>query len=255
MCRSKRCWQHCLICSHRGQKGSAGKLAQSVQRSAFPGRYDQQSAKADQILKGNADEGENAVPSRRIPGYDHQYKPGIDNSGARREMLRNYLSESYKPDALLSLATGLKSARDTAATVKRVRTGDAQTVGGGGSSGGGGDISAGGGWGGSRNIAKVAERTSGIKASSEKRGKRDTASGGVSDHWTGSKGSYAVDLPAVGRQGDIAAKKVSRRFGMPYTPGQWANKVIVSRGRKYRVQIGWKTAGHHDHVHVGVKRV
>lgn len=36
----------------QGFHGSAGQLAQAVQRSAFPGRYDQHSAEADQILKG-----------------------------------------------------------------------------------------------------------------------------------------------------------------------------------------------------------
>jgi len=40
------------IKANKGFHGSAGQLAQAVQRSAYPGRYDQHSGEADKILQG-----------------------------------------------------------------------------------------------------------------------------------------------------------------------------------------------------------
>lgn len=95
---------------------------------------------------------------------------------------------------------------------------------------------------------------SGLPISSQKRSRQHTASGGVSDHWIGSRTSYAVDLattPATG--GDAAYARVLAALGtnpMQHPAGRWHN--IVRGG--YRYQIGWRTAGHFDHIHVGVKR-
>lgn len=43
---------HALKLNATGRYGSAGQLAQAVQRSAFPDRYDARSAEADKLLKG-----------------------------------------------------------------------------------------------------------------------------------------------------------------------------------------------------------
>jgi hypothetical protein len=124
-------------------------------------------------------------------------------------------------------------------------------------SGGGarGGIKPGGGWGGTQNIAKLAESITGIKASSEKRPTKLTAGGSISDHWEGNKRAYAVDLPVRGRAGDVAARKIARHFGMTWRPGEWSSKIITIRGRKFRLQLGWRVKGHYDHIHWGVELV
>ncbi len=88
---------------------------------------------------------------------------------------------------------------------------------------------------------------------SQKRSRRNTASGGVSDHWEGSGTSYAVDLGVPNVQsGDVLLKNLMRQFGVPnYRGGSWLN---INRGG-YRYQIGWRTPGHYDHIHVGVKKL
>ncbi|MGB1525972.1 MAG: hypothetical protein ACPG9N_00150 [Miltoncostaeaceae bacterium] len=88
---------------------------------------------------------------------------------------------------------------------------------------------------------------------SQKRSRRNTASNNVSDHWEGSRTSYAVDLGVPNVQsGDVLLKNLMRQFGAPnYRGGSWLN---VNRGG-YRYQIGWRTPGHYDHIHVGVKKL
>ena len=88
---------------------------------------------------------------------------------------------------------------------------------------------------------------------SQKRSRQRTASGGVSDHWSGSGISYALDLgvPNVA-EGDKLLGNIMRYFGQPsYKGGSWLN---INRGG-YRYQIGWRTPGHYDHIHVGVKKL
>lgn len=86
-------------------------------------------------------------------------------------------------------------------------------------------------------------------------GKRDecfTASGGISDHWTGCRECDAKDIPAVGTVGDRIANTVAKRAGAKSaTPGRWQN--INYKG--VRVQIGWKTPDHGGHVHVGTRKI
>lgn len=44
--------ERAMALNNKGFHGSAGQLAQAVQRSAYPGRYDQHSGEADAILRG-----------------------------------------------------------------------------------------------------------------------------------------------------------------------------------------------------------
>jgi len=116
----------------------------------------------------------------------------------------------------------------------------------------GGLTTPGGGWGGSEAPALAIARLSGLTVSSQKRDRQMTASGGVSDHWTGSKSSYAVDLATSGSAGDAAFMKIMAGLGYPnLKPGQWHNLTIGG----YRYQVGWRTPGHYDHIHVGVKKL
>lgn len=109
----------------------------------------------------------------------------------------------------------------------------------------------GGNWAGSAIIAESIARTSGLPVTSRKRDTKLTASGGISDHWTGKLNAYAVDLQARGPVGDRVAHKIAAAFGVPdYFGGSWLN--IPWHG--YRIQIGWKVPGHNDHIHVGVEK-
>jgi len=88
--------------------------------------------------------------------------------------------------------------------------------------------------------------------SSQKRTRVLTASGAVSDHYTGSETSYAVDLATKGEEGDALLAHLMQWFGHPeYKGGSWFN--VTKNG--YRYQVGWRVAGHFDHIHVGVRKV
>ena len=88
---------------------------------------------------------------------------------------------------------------------------------------------------------------------SQKRSRQNTASGGISDHWQGSANSYGLDLgvPNVAA-GDKLIGNLMGWFGQPnYKGGSWLN---INKGG-YRYQIGWRTPGHFDHIHIGVKKL
>lgn len=107
-------------------------------------------------------------------------------------------------------------------------------------------------WGGTKPIAEALASASGLRVSSTKRARKLTDSGNVSDHWTGCEVCYAVDLPVTGAAGDVALAKVMQALGDPsYKGGRWYNKHVNG----YRIQIGWRVAGHFDHIHIGVRRL
>lgn len=107
-------------------------------------------------------------------------------------------------------------------------------------------------WGGSAQVAVSIARAAGLPFTSEKRDRVLTASGNPSDHWVGSKQSYAVDLGSGTLQsGDAALRKLTQSLGINYTGGHWLN---INRGG-YRIQIGWRVPGHFDHIHVGVRKL
>lgn len=120
----------------------------------------------------------------------------------------------------------------------------------------------GGDWGGSKNIAHQLAQLglgSGLSVMSEKRDRQSTASGGVSDHWTGSKNSYAYDLSngsSPTKEMDAAARKILQRLGV-----NWDGKsaIVVSKViGNHRVQVLYRTnvgGNHFNHVHVGVRKL
>jgi hypothetical protein len=115
-------------------------------------------------------------------------------------------------------------------------------------------------WGGSEKFAlALAElgRRYGCVSTSEKRERKYTSSGGISDHWRGSTDAYAVDIDSAsctlaypGGEADRTAAAIAAVLGMP----QHIGSVETVRGA-YRFQLLWQTDGHYDHVHLGVKRV
>jgi hypothetical protein len=117
----------------------------------------------------------------------------------------------------------------------------------------GGNISPGGGWGGSEGVVEgfipIASRF-GVSPGSTKRATKNTASGGISDHWIGNKNAYAIDFPVAGERGDQLAAAIGRKLGTKWAGGSWLN---VNRNG-YRIQVGWKVPGHYDHVHIGASK-
>jgi len=114
----------------------------------------------------------------------------------------------------------------------------------------------GGGWGGSKNIAYQLTKTLGLSSVSEKRDTKATASGGVSDHWIGSKTAYARDMGGSVSAMDRAAQRLARNLGVSYRKGQPLVATITRNG--YRIQILYRTmigGNHFDHIHVGVRRL
>ena len=115
-------------------------------------------------------------------------------------------------------------------------------------------------WGGTQKLARALARLGrryGCTPTSEKRGRKYTASGGISDHWIGSKDAYAVDLDSAscsmsypGGEADRTAKAIAAALGMPRHTGV----VSIVRGA-YRFQLLWQTGGHYDHVHLGARRI
>lgn len=127
--------------------GSAGQLAQSVQRSAFPGRYDQRSGEAEGLLrrfgggKGGGGSSSASSSSSRSTSTRNRYKtvPAVSREEDRRALKLQYLQERKRdPEALLSLKAGLDAAQDV--PEKRVKVGEDRTTtireGGSGSGGG-----------------------------------------------------------------------------------------------------------------------
>jgi hypothetical protein len=92
--------------TNRGFHGSAGQLAQAVQRSAFPGRYDQHSGEANQLLAGTPT-GRGGSPYNGATTTTTR-STQVDE-GARKALLAQYLLDRGNPDALLSLAVGIEN--------------------------------------------------------------------------------------------------------------------------------------------------
>lgn len=109
---------------NNGRGKTSGQTAQAAQGSAFGGRYDEHSREAGQLLrKFGKGGGSSAGASRTKPGG--KTIPGQDNSGMRKALLAQYLTDRGKPSALLQLASGLKDAQDT--PDQKVSTGGGQS--------------------------------------------------------------------------------------------------------------------------------
>jgi hypothetical protein len=116
-------------------------------------------------------------------------------------------------------------------------------------------------WGGAMKFAKALAalgRRYGCTPVSEKRSTRNTASGGVSDHWVGSTTAYAVDIANCSLQFpegplDHTARDIASVLGLPGRTGVH-NRVLGS----YRFQMLWQTmvgGNHYNHVHIGVRLI
>ena len=118
----------------------------------------------------------------------------------------------------------------------------------------------GGNWGGSMDIAlEILSFAKDCKGgdrvvSSQKRSRKKTASGNVSDHYVGNLGAYAVDIPTSGKQGDELLACIMEKWNggsnKDYKGGKWLNVNVGG----YRYQFGWRVKDHYNHIHVGVKK-
>jgi len=117
----------------------------------------------------------------------------------------------------------------------------------------------GGSWGGAKAIADGLTKGTSVGVISTKRDTQSTASGGVSDHWTGCKECYAKDMsdgssPTSGM--DTLARKVVGRLGGNITGKSTVNHTSNYKG--YRVQVLYRTnigGNHFNHVHIGVRKI
>lgn len=114
-------------------------------------------------------------------------------------------------------------------------------------------------WGGSKSIAdrfaRIAIDAGGLAVSSTKRDTKNTASGGVSDHWVGSTNAYAYDLSGTVAQMDRGARAVMTALGINW---DGSSSIVENRsGFGYRVQVLYRTnvgGNHFDHIHLGVRK-
>ena len=83
---------------------SAGQLAQAVQRSAFPGRYDERGGEAAALLGG-------ATEAQAASTRTTHTTPGVDRSAQRGALIAQFLTE--KNANPVDLALGVRQLRDT----------------------------------------------------------------------------------------------------------------------------------------------
>ncbi len=127
----------------------------------------------------------------------------------------------------------------------------------------GGTLSPHGGWNGTQGPVQDLVKTlgPGFSVTSAKRDRKNTLSGGVSDHWSGNKNAYANDIgwgsSTPTAASDAAASKLVQSLGGPADWGKNGgvfNKTI--NGIRYQIIYRSNVGGNHfNHIHFGAKRV
>jgi len=113
-------------------------------------------------------------------------------------------------------------------------------------------------------VLKIAKYTK-LSAGSQKRWKKFTASGNISNHWCGRPYQYGMDLPTYGKQGDdnfnmikeglvkdgLLSQEESIKGAWKYNVGKYPS--FKSEG--FTCQVLWKSdSNHYDHIHIGCKK-
>ncbi len=95
----------------------------------------------------------------------------------------------------------------------------------------------------------------GFPVTSTKRATKVTATGGVSEHWTGATKSYAIDYGT--NSGEAAARELANEMGYTaWKANSYATFTVTVGNANFRVQILWGAAiDHADHIHVGITRI
>lgn len=74
-----------------------------------------------------------------------------------------------------------------------------------------------------------------------------------SDHSELATTAYAADFGTF--DGAPAGYAIAKALGIRgWQPGSYTGHYIERAGRVFRVQILWGVSGHHDHLHVGIRR-
>ena len=114
-------------------------------------------------------------------------------------------------------------------------------------------------WGGTERPVEALAALSGLPVVSVKRERRSTASGGVSDHWTGCAECFANDLGATAPAGDAAASRIATTIGGPgYANWGSTGGVLNVERCGIRFQLLWRTyvgGNHWNHIHIGARRI
>lgn len=236
---------------------TAGQVAADVQRPAqqYRGRYQAARPQALAIL---GQSGGMQAPSYRTV-TNTQTTPGVDNSMLRQQLKLSYLNDRGNPDALLSLAYGLRGAQDvapvTTTSSRQVRSSAGQP---------------------NRTRGRLGEIT--ISPNADRPGVRTqkavrlfvrriaglygqpltigtgtnhsqmTVNGNVSDHWTG----RAADIPLTGRALIRAGQDALIAAGMPRRQARKQTGGLFNVGGKqiiFNTHIG---GDHTNHLHVGL---
>jgi hypothetical protein len=234
----------------KGFKGSSGQLAQAVQRSAFPERYDQRDAQAKALLRGAGNVGGGSLtptsPSTSPTGPTEVTTtiPGQDRSADRKLLLLQYLQERGRPDALLNLGTGIKNAQDVPEeTVTTPVPGSSGAYGASGGKARGAKLGTAGGKPSIDEVAQIAKKL-GLNVGEHPK------YGGVAPVHT--KGSYHYSGRAVDISGDPQRlAKLNRTLAKHY--GKSLAEMFYDKG--VNIDNGKRTGaigGHGTHVHVAV---
>lgn len=268
-------------------RGSAGQLAQRVQRSAFPDRYDQRKGDARSILRqllgsdpgrrgGGGDGGGAEGPSREPPGPEldpqllmaAQGPQDTDVLQAALGMLQGRTSTQH----LLSTAKGRDDAQAAREQLEALDSAQQpsgatrQTASHGPDRDEAPRLHASGGWAGSQglieNLTDLAGRHRLQRRGAKRTPAQNAAVGGssTSDHLTTNKRAYAEDF-ANGRGEDAQklkfAQDTARRFGVRFQKNSYDSGGVIKIGdASYKVQILYGDGiDHGDHVHVGVRRI
>lgn len=252
----------------RGKRDSLrpGALAQSAQRSAFPGRYAEHTKTSAELLRafGAAGKGSpggggskpSEAPVRTVERVVKQTTQGPD----RKTLLGDYLSQRNDPNALLNLAAQMKAAEAQTTTTTQTTSQPAKqkprVV---PSTDSRGFTTGKGTWGGGAALATPAVKIAqsmGVPVTSRKRNRPDLGAGRASDHDVHNTNAYAVDLATSGSTGDRLARAIARRYGIPLSNiGTYNRHTITVNGKRYSLQLLWRVSGHYDHVHLGIRRV
>lgn len=273
---------HAIKLNATGKYKTAGQLAQAVQRSAFPERYDQRSAEAEKILQSalgsTQDPGSSRASSRTMSlGSMPGMSPAMSEEPSVFDVIRRYaiatdpdLSDEDRTMQQQLLNAAVRSQAPAAPPTNLVPMLNGTPARGESTPG---SLKPGGGYKGTQGLARQLAGIGldlGLKSTSEKRNNTNPHSGKGSDHDFGNKDAYAFDISNGDRptkEMDRAAYRIMRQIGFDdYEMGQPIDtsrgvKTIKTKQGTFRVQVIYRGTGaafggnHLNHIHVGVKKV
>lgn len=238
----------------------SGRLAQDVERSAFPHKYSQPDVQrlAGKLLRQYMGGGGGG----KSKGGGTLVQPGTDNSLERSKEILSYFkakrgeapsaafnTSAYYGKGIGALRGALEGLPDT--PDKKIKLEGRRPSGG----GGGGKLRPGGGQAGTaaqaHELSRLAKKM-GLGVSGERSPSHNASVGGAadSDHLTTNKRATARDVSGSQQAMDRYARRVAKKLGFKTHKGL---QTKVKNG--YRYQLIWQAAGHYDHVHVGVRKV